>query len=325
MSASLAALMLGLALQAGETHVLIVSGIPGEPKYAEVFHASAAELADAAAKRFGVSAENIIYLADDPARDPARIDGRSTREGVTQALKALATRAGVGDQILVVLIGHGSHQGSESRFNLAGPDLSATQLAALLAPFRTQRLAVVNASSASGEFIGALSARNRVIVTATKTGFERNETIFPRFFAAAFAADGADVDKDGRTSLLEAFDYARREVARSYEADGRLLTEHALLDDNGDKTGSAAPDPRTGDGALARTFFLSGATRRQMASSPRVSALLQEKEALETRIARLRTEKAQMDSAAYDRALEDLLVELAEKTRLVRELEGKQP
>jgi hypothetical protein len=321
----MAAVALGLALQTGETHLLIVCGIPGEAKYAESFRAAGSALADAAAKRFGVSEENITYLADDPSRDPGHVDGRSTRAGVVQALKALAARAGADDQILIVLIGHGSYQGAESRFNLPGPDLSATELAGLLAPFRTQRLAVINASSASGEFIAALSARNRVIVTATKTGFERNETIFPRFFAAAFASDGADVDKDGRISLLEAFDYARREVARAYETDGRLLTEHALLDDNGDKTGSAAPNPGAGDGALARTFFLSASVRRhtEVAANSRLSALHGDKEALEAKIARLRTEKAGMDSVAYDAALETLLVELAEKTRLIREIEAK--
>jgi hypothetical protein len=116
-------------------------------------------------------------------------------------------------------------------------------------------------------------------------------------------------------------------VARSYEADGRLLTEHALLDDNGDKVGSSNPDPRIGDGALAQRFFLGGsaARRSQIAANPRLDALLGEREKLQSRIADLRAEKARMDSVAYERALESLLVELAEKSRLIRELEGKNP
>ncbi|MEJ7811881.1 MAG: hypothetical protein WKG32_15825 [Gemmatimonadaceae bacterium] len=316
----------GLAAQGSgaRSHVLIIAGIAGEPKFVATFHRAALALADAA-KRSGVPDSSILYLADDTARAAARVAGRSTKEGVERAVGTLAGRAKAGDQVFIVLIGHGSAQGGQARFNLPGPDITATDFAALLKRFPTQRVALVNAASASGDFIAALSGANRAIVTATKTGFESNETIFPRFFADAFAGGGADVDKDGRVSLLEAFTYARREVARAYEEEGRLLTEHALLDDNGDHVGSAEPGPRGADGSLARTMFFSAGTGGASSSDPRVAALARDKDAAEARVDSLRRRKSTMDAAAYDRELERLLLDLATKSQALRAAEGKKP
>jgi hypothetical protein len=282
---------------------------------------------DAARQRFGLSDSASIYLAEDPTRDPERIRGKSTRANVQQTLTELAARARPGDQVFILLIGHGSQQADEPRFNLPGPDITASDFARLLKRFRSQRVAFVNASSASGDFIPALSGKNRVIITATKTGLERNETLFARFFVEAFAGGGADVDKDGRVSLLEAFDYARREVAREYEEGSRLLTEHAQLDDNGDGRGSGVPDPRTADGALSRRLFLSAGrgTVASVASNPAVAALVRDRDAIEARIDDLRKRKEKMDAAAYDQALETLLVELALKDRAIREMQERKP
>ena len=164
-----------------------------------------------------------------------------------------------------------------------------------------------------------------MILTATKTGFERNETVFTEFFVEAFAQDGADVDKDERVSVLEAFNYARLQTARSYEADKRLLTEHAMLDDNGDGEGSTRPDSSETDGALARTLFLDrvgvvgfGAA----AGDSLLVALYDQKRRLEAQIATLGNLKGQLAEEDYEAQLEELLVELALTNRGIREREG---
>ncbi len=283
-------------------------------------------MADAATKRLGLPTDHVVYLSEDPERDAARIRGRSTKENVVRTIAELASRTGPTDRIFILLIGHGSGDGEESRFNLPGPDLTAKELAEQFTNFPTQTIVLVNAFSASGDFVKILSGPNRVLVTATKTGFERNESIFGEFFVEAFASDGADTDKDERVSVLEAFEYARRETARRYEDDGRLLTEHAMLDDNGDGEGSTDPTADSADGAWARTLFLDqrGVVRAGATSGDSVLvALYNEKTNLETRIAELRNLKDQMEEEVYEEELEALLVELALNNREIRAREGR--
>ena len=313
------------AQESGRTHLVIISGLGGEPKYSDAFYQAAVAMSDAARTRFGVPDSSVIVLAENPARDRARIRGPSTKANIEQTLAALASRVRPGDQLFILVIGHGSAQGEDARVSVPGPDITAADFARLLKRFAAQKVAFVNAASASGDFVRALSGANRAVVTATKSGMERNETVFGRFFVQAFADDVADVDKDGRVSLLEAFTYARREVARTYEEGGRLLTEHAQLDDNGDGVGSAEPDGRA-DGALARSFFLTGHSAAALASSdPRVASLQAERRELESKIAALRARKASMDSTAYEQELEKLLVALAQKNQAIRAAEGGKP
>jgi hypothetical protein len=257
------------------------------------------------------------------------VNGRSGKPEIEQAFAALAARSSAGDAVLVVLIGHGSYNGGESRLSLPGPDLSAQEFAALLNRLEGRRVALVNTASASGQFIEAASAPGRAVLTATKSGQERNQTIFPRHFVSAFAEDVADTDKDGRVSLLEAFVYAQAEVQRSYEQDGRLMTEHAVLDDNGDGAASADPGGDSTDGAFSAAFFL-GAGRAVAAAapadaSPRLRTLYADKARLEQSIADLRARKAGMPEAEYQKQLEVMLVDLALNAQEIRSLEGKAP
>jgi hypothetical protein len=309
---------------AGQSHLIVISGLSGEPKYAESFHSWATTLIDAAQERWSLPESSVVYLAEKTERDPGRIAARSTRENVERTLLEAAERVGPDDVVFIVLIGHGSTRDGESRFNLPGPDMTAADFGRLLDDFAYQKIVFVNCSSASGEFIAALSGPNRTIITATRSGREQNETIFAGYFVAAFAGDVADVDKDERISALEAFNYARTEVIRAYEADGLLLTEHAQLDDNGDGQGSAEPDPHTADGALARTMFLVSAAGPVAVSDSRLAALYDEKRGLEEQIAALRQLKDEMATAEYEQQLEELLIELALKTREIRELEGQE-
>jgi hypothetical protein len=300
----------GAPALAAQSHVVVVSGLGGEPAYSDQFHQWGTAMVDAARTRFGLAPEQVVYLAERPDRDPARINGPSTREQVERTLRELAGRAGPADRILILLIGHGSSDGRGARINLPGPDITAEELAALLARFATQQVVVVNTASASGDFHDPLAGPNRAVITATRSGMERNETIFGRFFVEAFAGDVADADKDGRVTVLEAYEYARQEVERFYKSSNRLQMEHARMEGNRE---------------LARGFHLAAAARGAPAgASAELRALIAERQRLEGQVEALRSRRGEMDAARYEAELESLLVELALKTREIREKGGGQ-
>jgi len=307
------------AQQPGHAHVVLIVGASGEPQYADAFHRAAAQIDSAARTRYGVPSGDVVWLEEDTTRAPGRIAGRSTRENVERALTSLAARCAPGDQVWIVLIGHGSSEGDSPRFNLPGPDMSAADFARLLAGFSKQTVAFVDASSASADFAKALAGPNRAIVTATKVAGERNATRFARYFAAALATGAADTDKDGGVSLLEAFTYAQRETARSYETENHLQTEHAQLEDDGDGVASTTPAVDAADGRLAAAIVLGGAG----AGDPRAGTLVARRRALELQVADLRRRRAGMDSTAYWQQMETVLVDLARTAHAVRALEAK--
>ena len=321
-------LVLTLALTAqtsmAQTHVVVVGGLGGDQAHREKFHAWAVAMIDAAQQRFGIPEENITYLAERETLDAERISGKSTKENVERTLAELAARLDPGEGVFILLIGHGSYQGDESRFNLPGPDMSSADFAIVLDRFTAQSIVLINTTSASGDFIKDLSGPRRTIITATKSPFERNETVFCQYFVEAFAQDVADVDKDQRISMLEAFNYATHEVARAYESDDRLLTEHAQLDDNGDGEGTGEPDPATTDGALAQAFVMEGAEPLVGAASADsvLTALQGRQRELQQAIADLRVRKDSLELDAYEIELERLLIELARVSQAIRDREG---
>ena len=323
------ALSLGLvgrpARVEGQTHLLIVSGLGGDAKFADAFKTLGLALSTAAHQRYGLPDSEIVLLAEDTAKGGGRIAARSTKEEIERALERFRARAGASDQLVIVLIGHGSPEGADSKISLPGPDMTAADFAKDLAKWPTQRVAFVNATSASGDFLPVLSAPNRVVITATKSSFERNESVFAAHFVDALTKDGADTDKDGRISLLEAFQYATAETKRAYEQDSKLQTEHAQLDDDGDHKGSPDPDGKT-EGLLARRFFLDTPGAVARGGSPgdvQLAALYKDKSNLEERIDALKKKKTSMTEDAYDDALEELLVQLARKSLSIRQLEGR--
>jgi hypothetical protein len=306
-----------------QTHLVIISGLGGEKKYTTTFNTLAESLGVAANKRFGIPDAEILWFGEDSVSHRPHFRGQSTKVNIEHAMSQLSQRAGPGDQVVFVLIGHGSGEGEDTKISIPGPDLSARDFAELLARFPTQKVAFVNMTSASGDMLPVLSAPNRVVITATKSAFERNESRFAQFFVDALTRDVADVDKDGRVSLLEAFRYATAETKRLYETDTKLQTEHAQLDDMGLKTGVADPDGRTGQGLLARRFFLDGGfTPRGGANDTQLASLYKDKFAIEDRIDELRRKKATMAPDAYDDSLEVLLVDLARKAKTIRQIEG---
>jgi hypothetical protein len=311
-----------IPLAGQDARLLVVVGLGGDPEYRETFHGWAVDLVTAARDRFGLPPGGIVYLGERPDDHPGVVDGRSTRENLASSLAAMAGEAGPGDRILLVLIGHGTGSREEARFNLPGPDLSPGDLDVMLQDFPTQTVAVVNTTPSSGPFLSGLSGPNRVVLTATRSAQEGNETQFGGFFVEAFKGDGSDLDKDGRVSLLEAFEFTRAEVQRYYDELNLLSTEHAQLDDNGDGVGVTEIGEDSTDGWLARGFWLdsssAAASVPDSIKDPELRRLLEEKAVLERRIQELRALRGQMEQARYEMELEELLVELALKNREIR-------
>jgi hypothetical protein len=223
---------------------------------------------------------------------------------------------------MIVLFGHGTFANRVAKFNLKGPDMTPGDFAALLKRLRSTRVVFVDTASGSGPFVDSLSGAGRVIVTATRTGAEQYATLFGGPFVEAFTTEAADADRNGRVSVLEAFEYARRQVAASYQREGLMQTEHALLDDNGDREGSMEPGPQAKDGQSAAVLSL-GSTRREAApANDKLRALYAERQALERRIESLKLLKTGMDPEKYAAELEKLATELALKSRQIREAEG---
>jgi len=235
---------------------------------------------------------------------------------VKLALEA-ETKTGA-DELWIVLVGHGTFNGKEAKFNLRGLDLAATDLAEWLKPFQ-RPLAIIDTASASAPFLSKLAGKGRVVVSSTRSGNEQNYARFGKFFAEAIGDPKSDLDKDGQISLLEAFLSGSQRTAEFYKTEGRLATEHALMDDNGDGLGTPADwfhgvratkqakDGATLDGTRAHQFHLVRSTAEQQLPS----AARARRDALELQIAKLREGKAKMAAAKYFAELEKLLLELA--------------
>ena len=286
--------------------LVLVIGAPGEPEYAEQF-SSWAGLWKKAAATGGLRTFVIGEDKDKPDDDLQRLLGVLTNE--------VARPTG---ELWLVFIGHGTFDGRSAKFNLRGPDLSAAALAAALKPCR-RALVVIQCASASGPFLNALSAPGRVIITATRSGYEVNATRFGGYLAQAIADPAADLDKDGQTSLLEAYLAASRQVTQFYKEQGRLMTEHALLDDNGDGLGTpaeffrgvravkSAADAKAVDGLRThRMFLVRGEIEQQLSAEVRAR-----RDELEQELGALRSRKAKVNEGEYYRRLEGILLETA--------------
>jgi hypothetical protein len=317
----LAAAWAPCALAQDGRYLLVVSGLGGEPYYSDMFRRWSLSLLDVALKRYAFDPGNIRYLAEDAAG--GRANGISRKDAVLGAVDDIAARSAPGDRVLIVLIGHGTAQGRDARFNLPGPDLTPAELADALTRLDGRQLAVVNTAPASGAFLSGLSAPGRVVITATATAAEAQHTRFAGHFIDAMAGDAADTDKDGTVTLLEAFHAARLEVARAYRDDNRLATEHARLDDNGDGNGSGEPARDGADGRTAGRFHLAAAAGGEGRAAGAAVALQVEARRLVDRIERLKRDKRLLGDDEYETRLESLLVELALNRRAYRAEEDR--
>lgn len=312
--------------QATGPWILVVVGVGGDEEHRAKFADLAVRMVAAVTDRLAVPAERVRLLTEREEQAPGLAAGRSTRDGIEAAVAEVGAAAAPGDRVLILLIGHGNSRGEESFFNLPGPDMSAADFDALLGLLARQQVAFVNTASASGGFVATLAGPGRTIVTATRSPRETQEPYFAQYFVDAFAGEGADTDKDGRVSLLEAFVYADAEVARRYESAGLIRTEHARLDDDGDGEGSAEFGEGSGDGALARRFALGLPVAGIDATGdldPALQALLAERAELEAQLESLRAARETMSASEYEDRLEELLVGIAEIDQRIREGGGR--
>jgi hypothetical protein len=303
--------------------LLIVVGLAGDPEHGEAFRKWGASLADTAG-RLGVAGERMVFLADEATKD-ARVSGRATRAGIEKAFETFAKDATADDVLMVVLFGHGSFDGRTAKFNLQGPDMAPADFNVLLRGVASQHVVFVNTASASGPFVQELSGPGRTIVTATRNGAEQFATLFGGYFVDALTTDAADADKNKRISVLEAFLHARGETERAYKREGLLSTEHALLDDDGNKEGSGEPSATAADGKKAALLSLGAAGGGDaLPADPKLRALYVERREIERRLEALKLLKGSMESSRYLSELEALVTSLALKSREIRVAEGKQ-
>lgn len=288
-----AGLVLALPAARAEVFYLIVSGIGGNAEYEESFSASSDSLADAARRTVTDSAHVSVLKGPE-----------ATREALQAQLEELAAEAAEADSVAVMLIGHGSYDGDQYKFNLAGPDMTGTEIGSLLAAIPARTQLVVNATSASGAVLEDWTAEGRTLITATRSGAERNATRFGTYWAEALSSDTADINKDAIVTAQEAFDFASRQVEDSFESDGALATEHPQL---------------VGD-AAAR--FNAARLVARVADTPELRSLNEELDAIERRIEEHRLRREQMDPDEYLSQLQELLVELALVQRQIDDAGG---
>jgi hypothetical protein len=246
---------------------------------------------------------------------------RSTAEEVRNAFASIKSAANADSLVVIVLIGHGSFDNQQAKFNLVGPDLSAKDYATLINTLPNKRVVFVNCSSSSGEFIKPLSAAGRIVITATRSGNEQNATVFAEHFIAGLTDGAADADKNGRISVLEAFNYAIKVTADWYKEKNRLATEHALIDDNGDGVGHE--EATGGDGNLAKIVYLDSKQIEEAAGDVEIGRLIKERQRLEEEIEKLKARKSDMKQEDYDAELERLLVELAKVNQEIKTKQKK--
>jgi hypothetical protein len=296
--------------------VVVVVGAPGGAEYKSQFERWAGSWQAAAGK---ASAESIVI----------NTSGQSSGTDHDRLHSVLVEKSKPSREPLwIVLIGHGTYDGREAKFNLQGPDVTDAELAAWLTSV-TRPVVLINCASASSPFINRLSGPNRVIVVATKSGFETNFSRFGEYIAEAMTDPSADLDKDGQVSLLESYLTASHRVEEYYRTHSQLATEHALLDDNGDHLGTpaswfkgvrATQRAKGGaslDGIRAHQLHLIPSDReREMPVEIR-----QRRDELEASVAALRDQKEKLKDDEYYARLEKLMVELA---RLYRDVRGEE-
>lgn len=299
---------------------LVISGVGGEEAYSKKFYSQAIQLYEALTNRLGFDEKHVYLLTETAISNSENMANgnfaRATADETRKAFAAIKSAASPDSLIFIALIGHGSFDSQEAKFNLVGPDLMAKDYAALINSLPSRRVVFVNCASSSGEFVKPLSSPDRLIISATRSGNEQNVTIFAEFFIKGLTDSAADTDKNGRTSLLEAFNYATKLTADWYKQKSRLATEHALLDDNGDGTGHEKEE--SGDGAIAKTTYLDSKTLAEANADAEVIKWLEDKQQLEIDIEKLKARKSDMKIEEYETELERLLVELAKTNRRIK-------
>ena len=294
------AVLCALSLQArAATYYVVVSGLGGEPDYDQRFTAAANDL-------------NKAFTSEGTTAHVTTLTGtNSTAAKLREALTTVAHDAKPDDDFTLILIGHGTFDGTEYKFNLVGPDITASEISNLCDRIPSRRQVIVDTTSSSGGAIATLERPGRAIIAATKSGTEKNATVFARYFVEAFQDPAADTDKSDSVTAMEAFAYAARKTAEFYDSQKRLATEHAVFNDvgSGDPVREAAGEE--GKLMASLTLLRIGAAQ-QAAKDPAKLALLAQKEDLEQKIDSLKYRKAAMDPVEYKSQLTAALLQLSQ-------------
>jgi hypothetical protein len=297
---TLALLVFTASMLPAANYYLTIAGLGGTPEYETQFTRWASDL-DRELHANGANAQSVVLSGNG-----------ATRQQVQQTLSRLASAIRPDDAFALFLIGHGTFDGTDYKFNLPGPDITASELAALLNRIPARRQLVVNMTSCSGASLASLARKNRIVITATKSGTEKNATVFARYWVDALRDPAADADKNGTVSALEAFRYAERKTAAYFESEKLLATEHPMMSDTGTTNGVRDPRPENGQGLLAAAFpVMRPQTETPKSVAPEKQRLLTRKEDLEAKIDRLKYQKAAMSAEEYKQQLTTLLLELA--------------
>ena len=295
------ALMCASAIEAhAAMYYVTVAGLGGEPDYEQRFTAAAKDL------------DKVFKVAGNTAHVFTLTGAQATASQLKDTLSAIAREAKADDDFVLILIGHGSFDGVEYKFNLVGPDLTAGEIAAMCDRIPARRQLVVDTTSASGGAIQALERPGRAVISATKSGTEKNATVFARYWVEALEDPTADTDKSDSISAMEAFAYAEKKTADFYTSQKRLATEHAEFEDMGKGEAVKATTAESREGALMATLTVVriGAAQAAM-NDPAKRDLMTKKEELEQKIDGLKYEKAAMEPGEYKKELTAALVELA--------------
>jgi hypothetical protein len=287
------------------------------------FRQWAFSLHDILVRDYGYSAESVSLLFDRGDVDDfngGRIDAACDLAGIQQELVRLQSVVKTGDQITLYLIGHGSGSEAESKFNIVGPDITGTEFSAMLDVFDQQDLVIVNTTSASYGFSASLSSEGRVIISSTRSSSEKFDPVFSNYFIQALDRRNGDRDKNNRVSMLEAFNYAKSNVEEFYAEQGRLASEHAGLDDNGDALFSLNPTTAEIDGRLAEIAYIDNLVDDTLGLSAEAIQLKSRLQDIERAVFILRARKADFLEADYWQQMEVLLVDLARATGQFNEL-----
>jgi hypothetical protein len=293
-------LMLTAAAMRADTFYFTVAGLGGEPEYEQRFSGWAKDL------------DKLLHEVEPHAKIKTLYGAEATRANVEAHFREVAREAKPEDSVVLMLIGHGTYDEFDYKFNLPGPDLSASQLAALLDKLPTSHQLIVNMTSASGGAILTLAKPKRVLITATKAGSEKNATVFPRYWIEGMRDPAADSDKNEIVTALEIFRYAEDKTAKFYETQKRLSTEHPLMEDAGKGEGVKIPSTENGEGLTAGRFaVLHLGTAAVQSRDPAKLALLKQKEELEAAIDDLKYRKASMSVQEFRQQFQTLMLELA--------------
>jgi len=292
-------------------YALIVSGATGGQEYVTQYARWSSDLAKALVEALRFDPARVTTLSETRQSEAA-----ATAENVRRALTSIRDRMTRDDLLLVVLIGHGTFDGVDAKFNLVGPDLESADWAALLRPF-PGRIVVVNTTSGSFPFLERLAAPRRIVISATDSSAQRFDTVFPEYFIRALTDDSADIDKNGRISIWEAFAAASGSVRRHYQQRGQLSTERALLDDTGDGVGKEVGDPGD-DGSYASRTYLDASLPGAAPTDEVLLKLLQRRAALEADVEDLKIRKTFLPPAEYTKEFERIMIELAKVSHDIR-------